>query len=166
MDGDHGGATHISSFKWAASDSCCELLKAWTEEEGMATQTNGLLPDGWLSVGKSFLAVLHWGATSTSSNYLPTPCPWNSTVMGYRGLVWWCGSPVCLCCNIVYPNHCSLVLLAIIVSAWTLRCHSVWIIEASDFTVSPVLGDVSGSGSIWSLLGGLKLCDGEGAVLL
>jgi len=41
----------------------------------MATQTNGLLPDGWLSVGKSFLAVLHWGATSTSSNYLPTPCP-------------------------------------------------------------------------------------------
>jgi nuclear transcription factor Y alpha len=28
MDGDHGGATHISSFKWAASDSCCELLKA------------------------------------------------------------------------------------------------------------------------------------------
>ncbi|OQU91270.1 nuclear transcription factor Y subunit A-2 isoform X2 [Sorghum bicolor] len=28
MDGDHGGVTHISSFKWAASDSCCELLKA------------------------------------------------------------------------------------------------------------------------------------------
>ncbi|XP_066386611.1 nuclear transcription factor Y subunit A-4-like isoform X2 [Miscanthus floridulus] len=28
MDGDHGSATHISSFKWAASDCCCELLKA------------------------------------------------------------------------------------------------------------------------------------------
>ncbi|CAD6213810.1 unnamed protein product [Miscanthus lutarioriparius] len=28
MDGDHGSAAHISSFKWAASDGCCELLKA------------------------------------------------------------------------------------------------------------------------------------------
>ncbi|CAN6287406.1 unnamed protein product [Urochloa humidicola] len=28
MDGDHGGAAAIPSFKWAASDGCCELLKA------------------------------------------------------------------------------------------------------------------------------------------
>ncbi|WVZ59945.1 hypothetical protein U9M48_010026 [Paspalum notatum var. saurae] len=28
MDGDHGGATAIPTFKWAASDGCCELLKA------------------------------------------------------------------------------------------------------------------------------------------
>jgi len=28
MDGDHGGAATIPSFKWAASDGCCELLKA------------------------------------------------------------------------------------------------------------------------------------------
>jgi nuclear transcription factor Y, alpha len=30
MDGDHGGPTAatISSFKWAASDGCCELLRA------------------------------------------------------------------------------------------------------------------------------------------
>ncbi|KAF8684788.1 hypothetical protein HU200_044211 [Digitaria exilis] len=27
MDGDHGGAAAIPSFKWAASDGCCELLK-------------------------------------------------------------------------------------------------------------------------------------------
>ncbi|CAL4926417.1 unnamed protein product [Urochloa decumbens] len=28
MDGDHGGAAAIPTFKWAASDGCCELLKA------------------------------------------------------------------------------------------------------------------------------------------
>ncbi|KAJ1294388.1 hypothetical protein BS78_01G142700 [Paspalum vaginatum] len=28
MDGDHGGAAAIPSFKWAANDGCCELLKA------------------------------------------------------------------------------------------------------------------------------------------
>jgi len=28
MDGDHGGAATIPSLKWAASDGCCELLKA------------------------------------------------------------------------------------------------------------------------------------------
>jgi len=28
MDGDHGGAAAIPSFKWAASDGCCGLLKA------------------------------------------------------------------------------------------------------------------------------------------
>ena len=71
------------------------------------------------------------------------------SALGYRGLVWWCGSPTCLCCNILYPNHCYLVLLGIIVSVWILRCHSVWIIEASDFRVAPILGDVSGSVSVW-----------------
>jgi hypothetical protein len=53
--------------------------------EGMATQTNGLLPDGWLSVGKSFLAVLHWGATYTSSAYrtYPTRVPEIPGCLGY-----------------------------------------------------------------------------------
>jgi hypothetical protein len=52
----------------------------------MATRTAGLLPVGWLSVGKSFLAVLQWGANLLIT-YLPTHVPETHTVLGFRGPV-------------------------------------------------------------------------------
>lgn len=73
----------------------------------MATQTNGLLADGWSSVGKSFLAVPHWGATSsTSSTYPVGQYPlFPEQCLGYRGppvcVMMWCASPTCICCNII-----------------------------------------------------------------
>jgi hypothetical protein len=106
MDGEHGAAT---PFKWAtATDGCCELLKAWLEgvihrqldqravvyrrcRVAMAGSGSGTecLSAVWLSVGKSFLALLHLGYLL---HHLPIP---ESKVLVLRNVVMM-ELPICL----------------------------------------------------------------------
>lgn len=86
MDGDHGGAAAIPSFKWAASDGCCKLLKAWTEE-GMATQT-AFSP---LAVCRQIIL----GCSALGCNLLITylPLPLKLIQCWVSGVLWCWSSP-------------------------------------------------------------------------
>jgi hypothetical protein len=99
MDSEHGAAT---PFKWAtATDGCCELLKAWLERGyTQTTRSKGgdrpALAQGtdspcviWLSVGKSFLALLHLGYLL---HHLPVP---ETKVLVLRDIVMM-ELPICL----------------------------------------------------------------------